>query len=72
MTEYLIRRAPAVILWTNLALTQSSSSLTRSKPNWSVAASSYERVCPTPFVAQAVWNGIATRTESVADAWCHC
>ncbi len=38
-------------------------SLTRLKPNWSVAASSYEGSCPKLFVARAVWNGIAIRTK---------
>jgi len=41
-------RALRVILWTNLALTPVELLFDAIEPNWSVAASSYERVCPTP------------------------
>lgn len=59
MTEYLIAVRAAVILWTSLAVMPAEIVFDVIE----AAASSYKGLCLRPFVARAVWNGIAIRTK---------
>ena len=57
MTEYLLAARAVMILSTNLAVMPAK--IVFDDPNWSGGVSSYKGLCLRPFVARAVWNGIA-------------